>query len=826
MNSEPSSAYDYQVGGCLPQDSQTYVKRQADLDFYQAMMAGEFCYVLNSRQMGKSSLRVQTMQRLQSEGVACAVVDLTSIGCRDITPQQWYASIIKTLADGFNLSDKIDIVSWWCDREIFSAVQRLDEFIGKVLLKEFPQNLAIFVDEIDSVKRLNFGVDDFFALIKSCYNKRADRPEYRRLAFALLGVATPSELIKDANRTPFDIGRAIDLTGFQLHESLPLAKGLARKTSNPIAVLKAILDWTGGKPFLVQKLCKLAIGENTPIREGREAEWVEELVRSRIVENWESQDEPEHLRTIRERILHRHDTNTTRKLLKLYKQILDRCEIPVDDTPEKMELRLSGLVVKHQGKLKVYNRIYQLIFNQIWVHQEIEKLREPEPPMPEPITDDQILYDHLLELSKTKSPQELLERFNKLFIDGMGYPESEVEAALYRIIAFLNQESKFNYFLNRCCYILINRWQAHPKYKDAIADLVALLEHGAWRYKQKASPSRVVRRLHELIYLFTQSNEYHILKRLLPVVEINYTPHPPEPNQPLSQLIYRYPYLYSHYLLPEDSSYEHRQMIRQIQEKNRQQLQDRLSEYIPYLLNRVKQDPKTNAPKPRGNSFRDIILNPAYEEPEILISPSADMRQPVPNPTLLTDEQLYFAIKEFVGKVEKTYTYQDLANIFLSRHTITRTYRDFKEDLYQYLIASVDAKYGKHQFNQRLYNFLKNTLTESENKKIDELLIMRTCSQLFNFLVTNPQDPEYLYFFDMLSNLGTIKTVGLLLKIALLSGKVKPHLEKRFSILFSYYETQAFKEIGWLVHSLENLNIALLTNFGTVDVSSIKKNIL
>ncbi|HBE49583.1 MAG TPA: hypothetical protein DDW76_12490, partial [Cyanobacteria bacterium UBA11369] len=258
---------------------------------------------------------------------------------------------------------------------------------------------------------------------------------------------------------------------------------------------------------------------------------------------------------------------------------------------------------------------------------------------------------------------------------------------------------------------------------------------------------------------------------------------------------------------------------------NRQQFENKLSEYIPYLFKRVQQAPKTNLPKTRSNTFGDIILNPSYQ-PEIVISQSANMKQTVPNPTLLTDEELYFAIKEFVGKAEQTYTYKDLANIFLSRHTITRTYRDFKEDLYQYLIASVDAKYGKHHFNQRLYNFLKNTLTENDNKKIDELLIMRTCSQLFNFLVTNPQDPEYLYFFDMLNNLGTLKTVGLLLKIALLSGKVKPHLEKRFSILFSYYETQAFNQIGWLVHSLENLNIALLTNFGTVDIASIKKNII
>ncbi len=67
-----------------------------------------------------------------------------------------------------------------------------------------------------------------------------------------------------------------------------------------------------------------------------------------------------------------------------------------------------------------------------------------------------------------------------------------------------------------------------------------------------------------------------------------------------------------------------------------------------------------------------------------------------------------------------------------------------------------------------------------------------------------------------------MRTIGLLLKIALLSNQIKPELEKRVGMLFNHYEGRNLDEIKWLVKYLESVNLALVVNFGDVDVSLIK----
>ncbi len=365
---------EYQVGGSLKVNAATYVIRSADTQLYQNLLQGDFCYIFNCRQMGKSSLRVQVKNRLEQQGYACVSLDMTNIVSQTISPMQWYKNIASEIWRGLNLISQVSWKKWWQEHAELSPPQHLNLFISNIILPAIAADrIFIFIDEIDSVLSLDFATDDFFALIRYFYNARAENPAFNRLSFALFGTATPSELMPDTSRTPFNMGRAIKLTGFKLEEAKPLISGLHHKFKYPELVLAEILKWTGGQPFLTQKLCKLAVEaaqQDTDIPLSSEAKWVENLTRDKIIHDWESQDEPEHLKTIRDHLL--GDEKTVSRLLGLTGQILQYGSISADESPEQRHLLLTNLVFKRSNQLVISNLIYQQIFNLDWIYQQLD----------------------------------------------------------------------------------------------------------------------------------------------------------------------------------------------------------------------------------------------------------------------------------------------------------------------------------------------------------------------------------------------------------------------------------------------------------------------
>jgi WD40 repeat protein len=217
----------------------------------------------------------------------------------------------------------------------------------------------------------------FFAFIRFCYNQRANNPSYQRLTFALFGVATPSDLIQDKKRTPFNIGVAVNLTGFQLLEAMPLIQGFPAGLEKPAMILEEIIKWTDGQPFLTQKICRIvseSFTEENLIEQSEQAKlWVANLIQRYVIDNWESHDQPEHLQTIRDRL--NYDEKRKGRILGIYQQILQQYLVTYDRSREHTELILSGLVIRQDKNLRVKNRIYAEVFNLDWVQQALEILR-------------------------------------------------------------------------------------------------------------------------------------------------------------------------------------------------------------------------------------------------------------------------------------------------------------------------------------------------------------------------------------------------------------------------------------------------------------------
>jgi hypothetical protein len=421
-----------------------------------------------------------------------------------------------------------------------------------------------------------------------------------------------------------------------------------------------------------------------------------------------------------------------------------------------------------------------------------------------PSYDEQLVYDHLIACRKGEPPEDLLERFRMLFVDGADYADSDTLASLYRVVTSRTGGDRFKYMLNRSSRILIHYWWFQPGCRWAISELVYLLQAPP----RRSTNHPAAQKLRALGRQFLQTEEYQALQRLAQVIDrgedrfgesvLPRSPHvhqsqrKEQAEKPLRNLIHRYPYLYPHCLGGQSSSENEFETIRHLQIERQKKYERELAHYATQWVR-------------QPNNNRSAIA--------------------VANPTLLSDLQLKTAIRHFTGPVEHSCTYRDLARRFVSFSGQQQSYRTFKEGLHCYLASSIDAAepaYGHHHFHDWLHSQLRNTLPQSDSQPVSSFLVTRTCQQLVEALLDAPQQVgNHLVLVDLINNVGATVMTGLLLKLTLIYNNLKSAVEKRFSLLYKHYEPVT-DGIGWLVETLENVQLAFSLHYSTMQLPSIQ----
>ncbi|MCT7971454.1 AAA-like domain-containing protein [Laspinema olomoucense] len=385
MSIVKSNSFYQTEGGTLPLDAPTYVGREADEQLYQFGRATEgnsrVCFVLAPRQTGKSSLMVRTAKRLTEENLICVRINIHEFAGVESERVLWFSLLDEICKQvplpELNLPERLKKL-WNRKTDLAPGLQFKNFLLEEILSKIAAEKLVIFIDEIQDLVDLKLQ-NVFFGVIRNL-SDQTDKPELKKLAFVLLGVAKPSDLLTSTSYT-LNLGDRIELGRLTAEQCQPLRPGLKKVTPDPAATLERILYWTGGQPFLTQIVCHLvATGNN--IEDSAQIEThVDTLVTEKIITDWRRQDRQSHLQEIEHWFTKVESSRKPekRQVLGIYRQILTQSSVSFrQNDPRHWDLLISGLVAKDEARLQVANKIYSLVFTEKWIINTTNLLQNQE----------------------------------------------------------------------------------------------------------------------------------------------------------------------------------------------------------------------------------------------------------------------------------------------------------------------------------------------------------------------------------------------------------------------------------------------------------------
>lgn len=329
--------------------SEQYVERAADRQLRNVIdNMGRPPYVLVARQMGKTNLLINMKRERKNDLVL--YLDLSN---RFDNARLWFRNVIDMLIE--------------FDPDVFdqhlSQIQSQRETLNlepnveydrhlRMLLRSTKKNLVIVLDEIDSLVGCSYS-DVVLAQVRSMYFNRVNFPEYLRLTYVLSGVVEPTDLIRNKDISPFNIGEKIYLEDFNRREFDEFLNKAELEFKEEVAA--RIFYWADGNPRITWDLCSEI--EDLIISNAKvDAQAVDDAVLRLYLQTFDRAP-IDHIRTLVE-----SDSQIRNAIVSIR---YNKTDFPDDRI--KSRLFLAGITKTVDGEVSIKNRIIDESLSDRWI---------------------------------------------------------------------------------------------------------------------------------------------------------------------------------------------------------------------------------------------------------------------------------------------------------------------------------------------------------------------------------------------------------------------------------------------------------------------------
>ncbi|MEG4456901.1 AAA-like domain-containing protein [Microcoleus sp. N9_A1] len=244
--------------GQVPLASELYVERSTiEQTCYQEILQPRaFIRIKAPRKMGKTSLIARILDYGSSQNYHTVRLSLHCAGTEVFASSDRFLRWLCTnVTQQLGLASKLN--DYW-DEDMGALMNSTIYFQGYIL-KEISNPIVLALDGIDLLFEYPGLAGDFFVLLRSWYEETKDTSVWQKLR-VVMAHSVEVYIPLPTNRSPFNVGLAIELPTFKQEQVQDLAKRHGLQLT--VSELEQLMKLTGGFPYLI----RLALYESARLK--------------------------------------------------------------------------------------------------------------------------------------------------------------------------------------------------------------------------------------------------------------------------------------------------------------------------------------------------------------------------------------------------------------------------------------------------------------------------------------------------------------------------------------------------------------------------------